>query len=86
MCGASAKTDTAPPEGARYLFITDTMMRGWLKWVGGVIVAADMGLVVDNFRVKHRDALGDLEESEWEKNPDGTPRDPWAQSLSSLAY
>ena len=48
------------------------MMRGWLKWAGGVVVAADMGLVGDNFLVKHRYALGDLEEEEWEKAPDGT--------------
>ena len=75
---------TPPPVGARYLFIADTMMRGWLKWVGGVIVAADMGLVVDNFRVKHRDALGDLEEEEWEKTPDAKPRDPWSKAYRAL--
>ena len=75
---------TPPPVGARYLFIADTMMRGWLKWVGGVIVDADMGLVVDNFRVKHRDALGDLEEEEWEKTPDAKPRDPWSKAYRAL--
>ena len=60
------------------------MMRGWLKWAGGVIVAADMGLVVDNFLVKHRYALGDLEEEEWEMAPDGTPRDPWGKTYRAL--
>ena len=58
-----------PPAGARYLFVVDTMMRGWLKWVGGVIVAADMGLVIDNFLVKHRYALGDLEEERVGEDP-----------------
>ena len=29
-------------------------------------------------------ALGDLEESEWEKNPDGTPRSPWGKSYRAL--
>ena len=60
---------TPPPAGARYLFITDTMMRGWLKWAGGVVVAADMGLVCDNFLVKHRNALGDLEEERLGEGP-----------------
>ena len=32
---------------------------------------SDMGLVRDNFLVKHRYALDDLEESEWEKLPTG---------------
>ena len=77
---------TPPPLGARYLFITDSMMRGWLKWAGGVVVAADMGLVADNFLVKHRYALGDLEEEEgnWETAPDGKPRDPWSKTFRAL--
>ena len=75
---------TPPPAGARYLFITDTMMRGWLKWVGGIVVAADMGRVADNFLVKHRYALGDLEEEEWEVAPDGKPHDPWSPAYRAL--
>ena len=76
--------ESPPPAGARYLFVVDTMMRGWMKWAGGVIVAADMGLVIDNFLVKHRYALGDLEEEEWEKTPDGKGRDPWSKSFRAL--
>jgi hypothetical protein len=76
---------TPPPAGARYLFLPDTMMRGWLKWAGGVVVAADMGLVCDNFLVKHRLALGDLEEEgNWETAPDGTSRDPWSKTYRAL--
>jgi hypothetical protein len=59
-------------------------MRGWLKWSEGGVVAADMGFVRDNFPVKHRYALGDLDESLWEKAPDGEPRDPWSRSYRAL--
>ena len=38
----------------------------------------------DNFLVKHRYALNDSEGSEWEKNPDGKPRDPWAKAYRAL--
>ena len=68
------------PAGAKYLLLVDTMTRGWLRWQGGIVTSAEMGLVRDGYLVKHRYALGDLDETAWETNPDGTPRDPWTQS------
>ena len=68
------------PAGARYLLLVDTMMRGLVKWMGGAIVDAKMGFVKDNYLVPHRYSLGDLDEDQWEKGPDGEPRDPWSQS------
>ena len=53
----------AVPAEARFLLIVPEIMRGWMKWRDGRVVAADMGLVRDNFLVKHRYALDDLEES-----------------------
>ena len=53
-------------------------MRGWQKWRDGRVIASDMGLVRDNFLVKHRYALDDLEESEWEKTRTAA-RDPWSE-------
>src|SRR6476660_3566695 len=70
--------------GAEFLFIVPEMMRGWLKWVDHAVAEADMGYVRDNFLVKHRMALGDDDEDQWEKNPDGTPRDPWSRSYRAL--
>ena len=71
-------TDGDPvPVGTLYLLIVPTMMRGMLKWQGGIVVDAVMGLVTDGFMVPHRHTLGDLDESQWEKGPDGQ-RDPWA--------
>ena len=55
-----------------------TSVRGWLKWRDNRVIVSDMGSVGDNFLVKHRYALDDLEESDWETTPDGTPREPGA--------
>ena len=68
------------PEGARYLLLVPTMMRGMVKWMGGTVADAKMGFVKDNFLVPHRYSLGDLDEATWEKGPDGEPRDPWSKS------
>ena len=43
-----------------------------------------MGYVKDHFPVRHRYSLPDSDETLWEKMPDGTPRDPWAQSYRVL--
>ena len=80
---AIGQDSTPVPPEARFLFVVPETMRGWLKWRDGRVVASDMGLVRDNFLVKHRYALDDLEESEWEKGSDG-PRDPWSKSYRAL--
>jgi len=78
-------SDATPvPVGSRFLFVVPETMRGWMKWEGGTITAADMGFVRDGHPLKHRNALGDLDEERWEKNPDGTPRDPWSRSYRAL--
>jgi hypothetical protein len=69
-------------EGTRFLIVVPTMRRGWVKFGPDGVVDRDMGLVADNFLVKHRHALGDLDEALWEKGPDGSPRDPWARNYS----
>jgi hypothetical protein len=75
---------TPVPADTRFLLLVPEIMRGWLKWSGGSVIAADMGFVRDNFLVKHRYALGDLDEGLWEKDPDGAPRDPWSHSYRAL--
>ena len=70
-------------EGPQFLFIVPETMRGWLRWQDGAVTDADMGYVRDNFQLKHRAALGDDDESAWEKN-DGTPRDPWTRTYRAL--
>jgi hypothetical protein len=40
--------------------------------------------VRDNFLVRHRYTLGDDDEEQWEKDPNGAPRDPWSRSYRAL--
>ena len=56
------------------------MMRGLCKWMAVASLMSGMGFVKDNYLVPHRYSLGDLDEDQWEKGPDGEPRDPWSQS------
>jgi len=70
--------------GTRFLFIVTEIMRGWLKWADGAVVDSDMGYVRDNFIVRHRHALGDEDETQWEKDPAGNPKDPWSRSYRAL--
>jgi hypothetical protein len=74
------RDETPVPEGKLFLLIVPSMMRGMLKWMGGTVVDARIGLVKDNYLVPHRYTLGDLDEAAWEKGPDGVPRDPWTKS------
>ena len=60
---AIGQESTPVPPEARFLLIVPETMRGWLKWRDSHVVAADMGFVRDNFFVKHRYALDDLDES-----------------------
>ena len=71
-------------DGTQFLFIVPETMRGWLKWQDGAVTDAVMGYVRDGFLVQHRAALGDDDETAWEKNPDGTPRDPWTRTYRAL--
>lgn len=82
---ALGQDDTPVPPGTQFLLIVSEMMRGWLKWEAGKVTAADMGFVRDNYLVKHRYALGDLDEELWEKDPTGKSRDPWSLNYRTLA-
>jgi hypothetical protein len=78
-----ADNDPVKP-GTLYLAIVPSSMRGFLKWVDGIVADARMGLVADNYLMPHRYTLGDMDEGQWEKNPDGTPRDPWSKAYRLL--
>jgi hypothetical protein len=63
-------------------YIADTMSwtRGWVKWVDGLITDTKMDMVADGNPMPTREALGDTDESLWDKDErTGAPRDPWQQ-------
>jgi hypothetical protein len=68
--------------GTKMLVVVTTALRGHVKFGDHGIVAAEVGLVSDNYLTKHRAALGDNDESEWAVGRDGKPRDPWTMYCS----
>jgi hypothetical protein len=70
------------PAGTKMLVVVPTALRGWVKFGDHGIVSAEVGLVADNYLVKHRSALGDLDESLWPVGRDGKVRDMCTQYVS----
>src|SRR4029077_6073626 len=68
----------AVPTGAKFLMIVPEAIRGWVRFGEHGITAADVGLIRENFQVKHRYALGDEDESKW-GTLNGEPKDPWTR-------
>jgi hypothetical protein len=47
----------------------------WVRWAGGKPVEYRMR--EPGRRLPEREELGDLDQSQWERGPDGEPKDPW---------
>jgi hypothetical protein len=62
--------------------VVPTALRGWVKFGDHGIASAEVGLVADNYLVKHRSALGDNDEASWPIGRDGRSMDPWKQYVS----
>jgi hypothetical protein len=68
------------PLGHEYVADTMSWTRGWVRWQDGLIVDTRMSIVADGEPMPSREALGDLDEGECEKDErTGEPRDPWQQ-------
>jgi hypothetical protein len=69
--------DKEIPHGTKCVALMGTLAVGWQCWKGNRPCAQEMGLVADNFQPPMRKALGDTDESHWEKDEQGQPKDPW---------
>jgi hypothetical protein len=67
------------PAGARFVANLEEYYRGWVRWWDGKPTDHLIGRVIDRHRVHLRDELGELDESKWQQEPNGTRRDPWAR-------
>jgi hypothetical protein len=67
-------------EGSRFVAIMDELLVGWIKWEGGRPVEHEMGKITDGFRPPARKDLGDNDETLWERDDRGDPRDPWVRT------
>jgi hypothetical protein len=65
--------------GNEYLAHVSQLLRGYVKFGNGCVVERRLGKVADGFVMPQRNELGDLDESQWEKDASGKPRDPWSQ-------
>jgi hypothetical protein len=67
------------PLGKEFISHVEHWTRGWVKFKNGSLVEHRVGRVADGFIVPPREKLDDLDESKWENEADGRPKDPWAQ-------
>jgi hypothetical protein len=65
--------------GREYVAYADQWTRGWVKFEGGVPTAKHIGRAIDGFKVADRMDLGDLDQSKWERDSSGNPKDPWSR-------
>jgi len=63
--------------GHEMLAHVGSTMRGWTKFENGKVAKQHVGRISDGFQPPAREALGDLDDSKWEKDSTGKPRDPW---------
>ena len=69
--------DERPADGMTLIADVQGIMVGWRCWKDRKIVDAAVGFVAENFKPPQRNDLGDLDESAWERDANGNPKDPW---------
>ena len=69
--------DDEVPLGTEYIAHVDQLVCGRVKFADGKVVDQRIGLIAEGFKPPPRKELGDLDESKWEKDGAGMPRDPW---------
>lgn len=68
------------PEGRQLVANMDELLIGWVRWSDNKPTDQIMGRIVDGFVPARRHELGDTDESMWETDDDGRPRDPWQKT------
>jgi hypothetical protein len=69
--------DRLIPIGTEMVANMESLAVGWVRWKSNMPVEQRMGLVADGFIPVNRSDLGDADQSLWETNAEGRPRDPW---------
>lgn len=59
-----------------------SVKHGWTRWSGGKPAEDDLVPVASGMQPAARDTLGYLDESEWEVDEHGKPKDPWQRTVS----
>jgi hypothetical protein len=72
----AGQDNTEIPIDTQLVAAMDTLQIGFVKWQDNKPVSHVMGRVIDGFVPPRRSELGDNDESEWEVDDSGSPRDP----------
>lgn len=67
------------PPGSRFLCNMVEIWTGWVRWWNGSQVEHRIARLIDNPPRLLREDLGHLDQSLWETDPQGNPRDPWSE-------
>lgn len=78
------QNNTRVADGTTYIADMGELLVGWQCWRNKKVVGASLGAVATGFRPVQRATLGDLDESTWELDDKGRPKDPWV--LTSVLY
>jgi hypothetical protein len=70
--------DDEVPAGGEYVAHVNKLLRGYVKFGGGKLIEQRLGKVAEGFQVPKREELGDTDQTTWERDANGKPRDPWA--------
>lgn len=63
--------------GTQFTAVMSQLTVGWIKWVDSKPAEQIMGKVAEGYQPPRRKELGDLDDTEWEVDSNGRPRDPW---------
>jgi hypothetical protein len=74
---AGRGNDEYSADGKMLVADLENLMIGWRQWRDKRIVDQVVGMVADHFKPPQRNDLGDLDESQWERDTSGNPVDPW---------
>jgi hypothetical protein len=70
--------DVEVPTGTEYVAQMEGVSHGWIKFVDAKVVEQKVGRIADGFIAPKREELGDTDESLWERDNRGEPRNPWS--------
>jgi hypothetical protein len=65
------------PLGTEYVAHAGQLAFSWIKFLGNQVIERRQGRAADRFVPPEREELGDLDESRWERDDRGNPKDPW---------
>lgn len=61
----------------KFVCVMNDLQIGWTKWVDNKPAAQHMGKLAEGFAPRKREDLGDQDQSFWDVDTGGNPRDPW---------